>query len=97
MLCRHLKRTLQKPVPLQMRTNQPKVVGDIMTTGTLFSCSPDDTVDDVLECLIQNRITGLPVVDESGKVVRSGSCEAAPQLAHAARMHAIWAKALGKD
>lgn len=57
-------------VAAQMRTNQPKVVGDIMTTGTLFSCSPDDTVDDVLECLIQNRITGLPVVDKtSGKVV----------------------------
>jgi len=40
-----------------------------MTSGSVFSCSPNDTVDDALEMLVKHRITGLPVVDASQKVV----------------------------
>lgn len=41
-----------------------------MSSGALFTCSPDDTVDAALEQLVAHRVTGLPVVDpSSGKVV----------------------------
>lgn len=43
-------------------------VGDIMTTDVL-TVTPDTTIDDALELLVANRITGLPVVDHGGVVV----------------------------
>jgi CBS domain-containing protein len=46
-----------------------ETVAYAMTSTSLFSCKPEDTVDDALEMLVQHRITGLPVVDASGKVV----------------------------
>ncbi|GLC44307.1 hypothetical protein PLESTB_000763800 [Pleodorina starrii] len=45
------------------------LVSDVMTSGRLFSCGPDDTVDAALELLVQHRITGLPVVDAENRVV----------------------------
>ena len=33
--------------------------------GSVFSCSPNDTVDDGLEMLVKHCITGLQVVDAS--------------------------------
>lgn len=43
-------------------------VGDIMTTDVL-TVTPDTTIDDALELLVSNRITGLPVVNNTGIVV----------------------------
>lgn len=44
-------------------------VRDVMTSETLYSCQPDDTVDSALEQLVAHRITGLPVLDDTGLVV----------------------------
>ena len=58
--------------PEQQQTNKQSLetVADVMTSGSLFTCSPDDTVDAALEQLVAHRITGLPVVDPAdGKVV----------------------------
>ncbi|MCO5575427.1 hypothetical protein L7F22_029228 [Adiantum nelumboides] len=44
-------------------------VGDFMTQkDDLITAKATTTVDEALELLVQNRITGLPVVDEFGKV-----------------------------
>lgn len=40
-----------------------------MTKKHVFTCNPDTSIDDALESLVEHRITGLPVVDEDGKVV----------------------------
>lgn len=44
-------------------------VGDCMTKGTLHTVKATTTVDDALEKLVANRISGMPVVDDQGKVV----------------------------
>lgn len=44
-------------------------VADAMTSGVIHSCRPEDTVDEALEMLVLHRITGLPVVDATSKVV----------------------------
>lgn len=45
-------------------------VGDFMTRkGELLVAKPTTTVDEALELLVQHRITGLPVVDETEKVI----------------------------
>lgn len=45
-------------------------VGDFMTRkDELFVVKTTTTVDEALELLVQNRITGLPVVDEAGKLI----------------------------
>lgn len=62
----------------QGRTQQSRVVAyyqkfdtvaDVMTSGHIYSCKPDDTVDSALESLVQFKITGLPVVDDHNVVV----------------------------
>eukprot|EP00878_Enallax_costatus_P035137 GHUV01039123.1.p1 GENE.GHUV01039123.1~~GHUV01039123.1.p1 ORF type:complete len:157 (+),score=43.57 GHUV01039123.1:437-907(+) len=40
-----------------------------MTSDYLYTCTPDETIDSALEKLVQHRVTGLPVVDDSDKVV----------------------------
>jgi CBS domain-containing protein len=40
-----------------------QTVGDIMTTGKIITCTKDTSIDAALELLVDNRITGLPVVD----------------------------------
>lgn len=44
-------------------------VEEIMTKGTLLTCNPDTSIDDALEMLVENHVTGLPVVDEEKVVV----------------------------
>eukprot|EP00249_Psilotum_nudum_P001771 c14440_g1_i1 orf=172-996(+) len=45
-------------------------VGDFMTRqDQLFVVNPSTTVDEALEILVENRITGLPVVDDSGRLI----------------------------
>lgn len=44
-------------------------VGDVMTTGIMYSCSPKTTVLEALEMIVEHRITGLPVLDDDNKVV----------------------------
>lgn len=45
-------------------------VGDFMTRqDELLVAKTTTTVDEALEILVQNRITGLPVVDETGKLI----------------------------
>lgn len=46
-----------------------ETVGDAMTSGVIHACSPDDTIERALEMLVEFRITGLPVVDDKGKIV----------------------------
>ncbi|MEW5306564.1 MAG: hypothetical protein WDW38_007861 [Sanguina aurantia] len=40
-----------------------------MTTGCIYTCRPDDTVDTALALLVNKRITGLPVIDSEDRVV----------------------------
>ncbi|KAL0025554.1 hypothetical protein WJX77_012386 [Trebouxia sp. C0004] len=49
--------------------NVPEKVGDVMTKKHVWTCNPDTSIDDALESLVEHKITGLPVVDEEGKVV----------------------------
>lgn len=44
-------------------------VGDAMTRGALICATVDTTVDEALEFLVDNRITGMPVVDDAGKLI----------------------------
>lgn len=44
-------------------------VSDIMTSGNIVTCSPDTSLDEALELIVANEITGLPVVDERNRVV----------------------------
>eukprot|EP00775_Hariotina_reticulata_P005070 gene5070-5311_t len=46
-----------------------ETVADAMTSGNIFTCKPDDTVDAALEMLVEHRITGLPVVNDQGLIV----------------------------
>jgi CBS domain-containing protein len=44
-------------------------VADIMTTSeNIITCSPDTSLDDALELIVQNEITGLPVVDDQNRI-----------------------------
>eukprot|EP00891_Asterochloris_glomerata_P008350 jgi/Astpho2/8350/fgenesh1_pm.00122_%23_20_t len=40
-----------------------------MNKRSVFTCKPDTTIDEALNILVENKITGMPVVDEAGKVV----------------------------
>ncbi|GAX78995.1 hypothetical protein CEUSTIGMA_g6435.t1 [Chlamydomonas eustigma] len=47
-------------------------VGDVMTTSqmqSIVTCKPDILVDDALKLIVNTKVTGLPVVDDLGKVV----------------------------
>lgn len=50
-------------------TSHDYTVADIMTTTKLFTCTKDTTTDEALEILVDNHITGLPVVDRAGTVI----------------------------
>lgn len=46
------------------------IVGDFMTTrDELHVVKPTTTVDEALEALVENRITGFPVIDDDWKLV----------------------------
>eukprot|EP00270_Netrium_digitus_P004478 TRINITY_DN155_c0_g1_i2.p1 TRINITY_DN155_c0_g1~~TRINITY_DN155_c0_g1_i2.p1 ORF type:complete len:273 (+),score=49.77 TRINITY_DN155_c0_g1_i2:41-859(+) len=44
-------------------------VGDVMTEGKLVTATPWTSIDEALEALVDNRVTGMPVVDEEGKLI----------------------------
>lgn len=47
-----------------------KLVKDIMTKGVkLVTCGPKHKVADVMGLMVKNKVSGLPVVDDAGKVV----------------------------
>lgn len=48
--------------------NMPKTVADVMTRDPL-TVRPDTALTDVIKMLSERRISGLPVVDASGKLV----------------------------
>lgn len=48
---------------------QTETVADVMTVGTIHSVHPDTTVDQALELLVSNSVTGMPVLDDDGTVV----------------------------
>lgn len=52
------KKNNWRPHTTQASLESAHLVKDVMTSGKLFSCSPEDTVDWALELLVQNRITG---------------------------------------
>ena len=43
-------------------------IDQVMTRG-IFSISPHHTVEEALECLLVNKISGIPVLDENRKLV----------------------------
>ncbi|KAL2634678.1 hypothetical protein R1flu_006157 [Riccia fluitans] len=56
--------------PQSKKTEHSYTVGDFMTRlDELFVAKPDTTVDEALEVLVEKRITGLPVVDDNGRLV----------------------------
>ncbi|MDH3658952.1 MAG: CBS domain-containing protein [Alphaproteobacteria bacterium] len=44
-----------------------KTAGDVMTRDVL-SVTPDSSIADAVEIILENRITALPVVDEKGRL-----------------------------
>lgn len=54
------------PSPQPLRTEK---VEDVMTRGTIHCVHPDTSVDQALELLVSNSVTGMPVLDDDGKVV----------------------------
>ena len=46
----------------------PKTVGDVMTRNPI-TIRPETLLQEVIKTLAERRISGLPVVDESGKLV----------------------------
>lgn len=50
-----------------------KFVKEIMTKGTkakaLITCGPKHKVADAMKLMVTNKVSGLPVVDDAGKVV----------------------------
>ncbi|KAK9807863.1 hypothetical protein WJX72_011576 [[Myrmecia] bisecta] len=47
----------------------PECVEDVMTRGKIYQCREDTTVDEALEMMVRNKITGLPVVDRDNRVI----------------------------
>lgn len=46
-----------------------ETVADVMTRGAIHCVHPDTSVDQALELLVSNAVTGMPVLDDDGKVV----------------------------
>jgi CBS domain-containing protein len=46
-----------------------ETVGDVMTFKKIFFARPDTTIDEALEILVNNNITGLPVLDNDDRLV----------------------------
>jgi len=57
----------ENPAP---RKHETFTVGDYMTPVTeLFCATENTTIDEALEVLVEKRITGMPVIDDSGALV----------------------------
>ena len=49
---------------------EKKLVKDIMAKGKkLVTCGPKQKVAEAMELMVKNKVSGLPVVDDTGKVV----------------------------
>jgi len=47
-----------------------KFVKEIMTKGkTLVTCGPKDKVADAMKLMVDKKVSGLPVVDDDGKIL----------------------------
>mmetsp|Transcript_9211 Transcript_9211/g.19708 ORF Transcript_9211/g.19708 Transcript_9211/m.19708 type:complete len:206 (+) Transcript_9211:96-713(+) len=64
---RSLPTTRRSMIPRALPAQE--LVQDVMTKRDLITCKPEDTVDQALEMLVNYKVTGLPVVDDSNKVV----------------------------
>eukprot|EP00850_Spirogloea_muscicola_P009188 SM000051S17548 [mRNA] locus=s51:256584:259043:+ [translate_table: standard] len=53
----------------EARKSELMTVGDVMTRGALIAVKKSTTVDEALEALVDNRITGMPVVDDNGRLI----------------------------
>eukprot|EP00475_Leptophrys_vorax_P016180 TRINITY_DN22638_c0_g1_i1.p1 TRINITY_DN22638_c0_g1~~TRINITY_DN22638_c0_g1_i1.p1 ORF type:complete len:251 (+),score=29.90 TRINITY_DN22638_c0_g1_i1:170-922(+) len=61
--------TLKFPDQEKNTSRDHLTVGDCMTKGTIYVVKVNTTVDEALEKLVKYRISGMPVVDDDGKVV----------------------------
>jgi len=55
--------------PVDAPKQRVETVGEVMTSGKIYTVTPDTPVIDALELIVEKKITGLPVVDENNKVI----------------------------
>jgi CBS domain-containing protein len=67
LVMRHSKKHDEREVPRQFKRSSMNA-SDIMITD-VTTATPNATVQEVAEMLVTKRISGMPVVDESGKVL----------------------------
>lgn len=63
-------------IPKAKPEHQPATVGDYMSTN-LITFHPDQTMDQIMEKLLEKKISGGPVVDDEGKlvgIISEGDC-----------------------
>ena len=69
---RDIKQTMGRPALVSRQAGEePELklsIGDVMTRN-LITVSQDDDLKDAIELLIENKISGLPVVDQDQKLV----------------------------
>ena len=52
-----------------MAAVKKKLVKEIITKGVkLVTCSPKDKVADAMKLMVKNKVSGLPVIDDAGKI-----------------------------
>ena len=70
---RDIKKCVSPFATASTATDRDKATLDIevskVMTKTVVTAKPDDKVQQVAETMLQKRISGIPVVDESGKAV----------------------------
>ena len=64
-----MKNFKQKETPTVSMTETTKMIVDDYMTKDLITFTPDTDLQEVVNTLIQNRISGAPVLDDKGKVV----------------------------
>ena len=69
---RDIKQTMGRPALVSRQAgDEPELklsIGDVMTRN-LITVSQDDDLKDAIELLVENKISGLPVVDQDQKLV----------------------------
>ena len=69
---RDIKQTMGRPALVSRQAGEePELklsIGDVMTRN-LITVSQDDDLKDAIELLVENKISGLPVVDQDQKLV----------------------------
>jgi len=69
-------------------SNVPTV--DEYMTRTLYTFLPSDNIHSAVETLLEKRVSGAPVVDETGKLVGVLSKKDCLQVVYAASYHQDW-------